>query len=220
MWSTGYSYPVKNIQSRRYYYFLTSERSEKGWFKFYSPEQIQLTTDEVKKMVDGDTKPMTAIPRDFIDKLNPSTDFVLKVSVTLPTGHTHNFSEFPLGRILTYDTLKYPNYLTEALMSGGECCLDLGDRLIVLNCDLALYKFNDPKTSDKLLRACHEAVYKATRSRWAEFTLETPEDAKKLTVKVSVSLSADQKNKFTSKEVGAFTLKEVAPPEPEEVKKS
>lgn len=217
MWS-GYSYPVKNIQPRKYYYFLTSERTEKGFFKFYSADAISVTSEEIKKIPEGDRKPMTVIPREFIDKLKPSTDFTLKVSVSNDKT-THHTSEFLLGTILTKDTLYYPEYMTHAIMSGGEPCLDLNDRMVLLNCNMTVHKFNDPKSIEKLVKACNEAVSRATRCRWAEFTLETPEGASnKVTVKVSVSLSDEVKKKFTSKEVGAITLHENPPPDAEEKK--
>lgn len=211
--------PIAKIHPRNEYYFFTPERVEKGYFKLYSSEQVSVTSDEIKRPpqpVSGKVTVVRVIPRDYITKLNPTKDFVLKTKVSCGKSD-YTFGEFSLGDILTPNTFGYAEPLSHALISSGEPSLDLGDHLVILPSAMAnpIPKFKDDKIMEKLARAMHEAIDRATSANWPEFSfdngVEDPE--KKITVKVSVSLSKEAKDRFTGKECGKFKLPDKPLPE-------
>lgn len=222
MW--GSSRPIAKIRSRNEYYYFTSERVEKGYFKLYSSEKVSVTSDEIKRPpqpVAGKITVVRVIPRDYITNLNPAKDFILKTRVSCGKND-YTFGEFSLGEVLTPNTFGRPDYLSYALISSGEPTLDLDDHLVILSSMVnPIPKFKDDKIIEKLTRAMHEAIARATSSNWPEFTFEnTPEDPeKKIVVKVSVSLSKEAKEKFTGKECGKFTLPDKPLPEQTEESK-
>lgn len=194
-----YSAPVAKIYPRNKYYFLTSERSAAGYFKLYTPEIVTVTTDLIKRPPESGI--IQAIPREYINKLNPQRDFVIKTKILFGES-TVIFSEFSMAEVLTKHTIGNPEYLTHAILSAGEPSLDFEDRILIIPNGLFVPKFTDSEVLNKMLSAMHEAI---SRTNWAEFTMESEDNS--LTVKVSLSLSSEAKLRFTSKEVGRFRLK-------------
>jgi hypothetical protein len=195
-----YSVPVAKIYPHNKYYFLTNERSNLEYFKLYSPDQITVTTDTIKRL--PNTNPIQTIPREFIQKLNPQKDFLLKTRVSIGNHH-HNFGEFSLGDVLTKNTISNSEYLTHAILSSFQPCLDFHDRLLIIPKGIFVPKFNDQKVIEKLTRAMHDAIDRVQKSRWIEFTLESNSE-KNITVKVFLALSPDAQARFTGPEVGIF----------------
>lgn len=208
MSSWFYSTPVAKINQPKAYYFLTHERWAKGLFKFYGAEAVTITTDEIKRFpenVAGKSVFVTAIPRDFLMKLNPAKDFLVKIRITnISTGANSNFGEIPLGEFITNETLKYPEYVCHAFLSAAEPTIDLGDKMVILSNSLTVPKFSDKEILDKLLKCMHEAIKTANKTNWPEFTFDGADHS----VKIMVGLSSEAKNKFTGKEVGLFKLPE------------
>lgn len=210
----SYTKPVANIHPRNHYYFLTSERSEQGYFRLHSAENITLTTTEIKRLPPsspGKKVVVMAVPRSFIDTLNPSKDFVIKLKIISGKSkeQVHEFDSSPLEVFLNFYTFGYPEYLCHALISAGKHTLDVDDRLTIISRNLTLPKFKDDKILEKLTSAMHESIQRVSRPTWPEFSFDNgAEDESKVTVKVMVSLSPKIKEKFTSEEVGVFTTPE------------
>lgn len=114
--------PVAKITTSDKYYFITSEIRQNGFFRIHYPENIQITNDMIKKLECG--VDMIAIPCEMIDTLNPSKDFTIKVEIT-KNNNFYCFKWMPLKEVLTNNTLKSTEYLTHAILSAGEPCLDL-----------------------------------------------------------------------------------------------
>lgn len=221
----GSARPIAKIHPRNEYYYFTPERVEKGYFRLYSSEQVTVISDEIKRppqTVAGKMTVVRVIPREYIAKLNPAKDFVVKTKISCGKSE-HRFGEFSLGEVLTPNTFGYPEYLSHAFISSGEPTLDLDDHLVILPSSMAnpIPKFKDDKIIEKLTRAMHEAIDRATSSTWPEFTFEnTSEDPdKKIVVRVLVSLSREAKEKFTGKECGMFKLPDKPLPEQTEESK-
>lgn len=213
------SVAVAKIYTPDKYYFITPEACEKGFFCIHYAENVRVNENDIKKLERGVN--ITAIPKELITTLNPSKDFIVKVKVSSHHEPVHIFGEIPLGEVLTNDTLKYPEYLTHAIISAGEPSLDLGKEILILSCGLCIPKFTDPLVMDKLNKALNEVVCKPSRARGSEFTLKrapakegTSEPESELTITVTVSLSADAKTKLSSKAVGNFKLPELPKSEP------
>lgn len=213
-----YSTPVAKINQPGSYYFLTPERWTKGLFKFSYADSVVMTSTDIKRFPEntpGKAVLVTAIPRDFLLKLNPSKDFVVKIRITNnTTGTNANFGEISLGELITNETLKYPEYICHAFLSAGEPTIDLGDKMVILSSGLIVPKFSDKEILDKLVKCMHEAIRTPTRTTWPEFMIEGADHQ----VKVMLNLTTEAKNKFTGKEVGIFKLPEaqvqVTEPEP------
>ena len=203
-----YSTPVAKINQPGAYYFLTPERWTKGLFKFSYADSVVMTTTDIKRFpenIPGKAVIVTAIPRDFLMKLNPAKDFMVKIRITnVIAGTNSNFGEISLGELITNETLKYPEYICHAFLSAGEPTIDLGEKMVILSSGLIVPKFSDKEILDKLVKAMHEAIRSPTRTTWPEFTIEGADHQ----VKIMVSLTTEAKNKFTGKEVGMFKLPE------------
>lgn len=186
---------ISKIVSPEKYYFLTQESWQKGIFKIYTAESVSVINKEIRTLPAPGTT-VTAIPRKFIEELN-----LAKVKIVSTDGSVHTFSDIPLGDLLTADTLKYPEYLTMALLSG--------DSLQILSCKARVARFTDSNVLEKLTKALNEVVANPTLVRGAEFCLERS-DKKEAETKtcVTITLSADAKARFVSKQVGTFTLPE------------
>lgn len=211
---------ISKIASPDKYYFLTQDSWQKGIFKIYTAETVSVINKEIHTLPAPGTT-VTAIPRKFIDELNLAKDFMVKVKIVSTDGNFHTFSNIPLGDLLTADTLKYPEHLTMAFLSGGEPAIDLGDSLQILSCNARVAKFTDPNVLEKLTKALNEVVANLTPVHGSSFYLESS-DKKEVEIKdngakpcVTITLSADAKARFTSKHVGTFTLPE-APKKVEE----
>lgn len=217
----SYAKPVAKIHPRNHYYFLTSERSEQGYFRLYSADNITLISTEIKRLPPsspGKKVVVMAVPRSFIDTLNPSKDFVIKLRITCgkKKEQIHNFDSAPLEEFLNLYTFGYPECLCHALISAGKPSLDLEDRLTVISRNLTLPKFKDDKILEKLTATMHDAIHSVNRTAWPEFSFDNgAEDESKVTVKVMVSLNPKIKEKFTSEEVGVFITPEHLRVEPE-----
>lgn len=207
--------PNAKIHLRNEYYFFTPERVAKPYLRLYSPEQITVTSDEIKRPpvpVAGKSNVVKIIPRSLIQGLNPSKDFVVKTRLTY--GRTSFIlGDLPLGEILTVNNFGYPDLLTHAFISSGEHCLDLGDHLAILRISESnqpVPKFKDAKVMEKLTAALIEVIDK---NGWAEFTLE--EDGR-VQVKVSITFSEAARRRFTGKDVGRICLPTSPLPEEKE----
>lgn len=214
-WFGGVS--VANISTPDKYYFITSETCEKGFFRINYAGDVKVNEKDICKLERGVC--VTAIPKEMITTLNPAKDFTMKVRVSSRGELIHSFAEVALGTVLTNDTLKYPEYLSHAIISAGEPSIDLGKEILIVSCGICLPKFIDPAVTDKLNKALNEAVCKASRASDAEFVLErapakegeaTPES--EITITVCVNLSADAKTKLSGKAVGSFKLPESPKP--------
>lgn len=211
-WSGGFS--AANISSPDKYFFITSEASEKGFFRVYYAESVRTSEKEISKLDRGVV--LTAIPKELINNLNPAKDFLIKVKLSSNHESVHNFSEIPLGFVLTNDTLKYPEYLSHAIISAGEPCLDLGKEILIISSGMCIPKFTDPEVMNKLNKALNDVIFNASRVRGSDFILaRTPakegssEPKSDITVTVTISLSAEAKEKFTGKSIGSFKLPEL-----------
>lgn len=215
----GSARPIAKIRPRNAYYYFTPDRIEKGYFKLYTAEQISITTDEIKNPPQPTPGKMTVvrvIPRDYIARLNPSKDFVLKIRLSCGRCD-YTFGECPLGEVLTANTFGHVEHLSHALISAGEPSLDLGDHIVILPSAMAnpIPKFKDDKIMEKLTRSLHEAIDRAASSTWPEFSFDNgAEDLdRKIVVKVSVSLTREAKERFTGKDCGKFKLPDKPIPE-------
>lgn len=195
-----YSGIVARIYPCNKFYFLTAERSQNGYFKIYSPESVAITTDAIKRLPSEDTL-ITTVPRDFILKLNPQRDFVIKTRLTINNQQLH-FDKFALGEVLTKNTLNNNAYLTHAIISAAEPCLDFDNRILFISNGVFVPKFKDDQIIQKLTHAMHEAIQLVRTDGWSTFTMSHEE----VTVTVEVSLSAEAKHRFTSKDCGTFKL--------------
>jgi len=196
-----YTAPVAKIHPQNKYYFLTGERSKAGYFRIYSPDQIAITTDQIKRLPLDDLEEIYAIPREFILRLNLQIDFVLKTRLTIGENH-HNFGEFLLGDVLTKNTFNNPEYLSHAILSAAQPSIDFNDKLLIVPKGLFVSKLTDLEIIQKLTNSMHEAIQKVHTNTCVEFTMES-DDVK---VKVQISLVPEVKTRFTSSETGKFRL--------------
>lgn len=204
--------PVAKISPKGAFYFLTEERINNGFFKISGCDSIVVSNPEIREPPEmGKT---TAIPREFIDKLHPAKHFLIRTKLIIGRS-TQNFSEIPLGDILTESVWKYysnPKFLTRALFSAGEPCLDLGDSIVILSCGKIFPKFADEKVWDKLTKAMNETFNTIDRFTCPEFTIEIPKIeggiTERIMIVVYVSLSKEIKDIMTGKRVGTFVVPE------------
>lgn len=196
---------IGKINPPDHYYFLTNEHFEKGFFKLTRCDSLTLTNQDIQKLPKSGV--CIAIPRSIFDKINPSVDFNLKLKLTY-NDHTNsnmiiNLGEVPLGNVLTTEILKYPDYMTYAIITGGKPSLDLGEKICLLSHGLIFSKFTDAQILDKITRAMHDAIQNVKRSTPTTFTVD---NGIGLTLNCALLVSDRLRDELISPQVGVFCL--------------
>jgi hypothetical protein len=206
---------IAKIHPQDKYYYINANASENTFLRIYHPESVQVDEKSIKRLQRGVN--ITAIPREIIKAINPCKDFFIKVKVTSHHSSVIDFCNIPLGDVVTNETLKSPEYLTQAIMSGGEPCIDLGKEILILSRGICLQKFTDSSVIDKINKALCKAIYSASSETTSDFILERAQDSStegtkesEFKILVSISLAPDAKHNLTSKFVGSFNLPEAA----------
>lgn len=213
--------PNAKIRQRNEYYFFTPERTEKGYLKLYSSEQVTVTSDEIKRPpppTPGKTTYVRIIPREYILKLNPRKDFIFKTRLTYENT-SYLLGTYPLGDVLSQNNFGYSDLITYAFISCGEPALDLETHLVILpmTTTTPVPKFKDSNILNKLTVAIQEVIDKTTsqHTHWSDFIIENKK--KDLKIKVSIAFSDEALKRFTGSNVGKFKLPNVAIPNLEDI---
>ena len=146
-----------------------------------------------------------AIPKDLIAKLNPAKDFKFTVCISVGVKN-YKYPVRPLGVILTNDSLRYPENLTQAFLSGGGECIDFGQELLIGSSGLLIPKFTDINILEKLNDALNTVVIdptKASQFLVGDVNLE-------LVVSVTIDVSDELRKSLREKTIGPFSLPDIS----------
>lgn len=192
---------VAKICKKDQFYYITPEHTEKGWFEIYSCSQIRITDKTVYNCPDSGT--FVAVPREVIDNINPSIDFVCKIRISC-SGKCWNIGECMLKECLDETTCGRSDYLTWAFSTGSDPCIDMGDHFWILSGGVKMPKFECKNIMEKLCRCLHECIVKSNKYQWPDFMVEN--ESKTVSVKTSMSLSEELNEILSSKNVGTIEL--------------
>lgn len=198
-WFSGPTLP--NISTPSKYYFIP-EVYEKDFFRIYYAETVKVDDKKISTPKRGIY--IIAVSKDQVSIINPAKDFTFAVTVTF-NGKTYKFSQYPLSNILTDETSKHSQYLTHAILSCGEPCLDLDQEILIIPGMIAISKFTDSKVIDKLNKALNEAFW--NNCHHSQFDLE--DEKSEFHISVSVQLSSSAIEKLKEKMIGPFLLPEL-----------
>jgi len=189
--------PLANVSTPDKYYYVSSEAANKGFFKIAYAETV--TVDE-KDISEFKGNCLTIFPKEVISKINPAKDFTINVNITID-GKVHQFDKVDLGVVLTNETLKSPEYLTQSIMLCGQNAIDMGDKFLILSNGLMIPKFTDLKVIDKLNDTLNDAIFKAHRGYGFVFNLGE-------SIEVNIGFTNEAAAKFTWKNVGSYYVPE------------
>lgn len=145
---------------------------------------------------------MLVIPKIIIDKIVPSKDFTIKMSISIDNISNH-FGFIPLGDVINDEVIKSSESLTHAILSAGEYSLDYDGYINILSTELKVQKFDDLNVKKKLVMAMNEAVVAAKRNTPVEFMMDNGANIK---VKCTIQLSKELRDVLTSRKVGYIKL--------------
>lgn len=182
------------------YYFIP-EVYENNLFGIYNATSVTVNEKEISKPMRN--VKMIAIPKEIISSLNPSTAFDMKVEITLK-DKKYEFPRVLLESVLTNETIRYPSYLTHAILTAGEECIDFGDEIYIRTAGLVVPKFVDTKIIEKLTKSLNEAVWNVWRS--SHFTLTN--EGSDFLISVEITLNHTVLTKINMNSIGPLLLPE------------
>lgn len=194
---------LPNITTSDKYYYIP-EVCDKDFFCIHYAETVKVHSGEISTPKRGVS--IIAIPKEEINGINPAKDFTINVTVNVK-GKEYKFSKFPLSKVLTNDTLIYPEYLTSTILSCGEQSIGFNEEILIVPGMLIIPKFTDLKIMDKLNEALNKAFWNTCHS--SQFTLESSIENPEFHINVNIELSSDVISKLKEKSVGPFVLPEL-----------
>jgi hypothetical protein len=198
-WFGKFSLP-KLINYDKYYFI--PEVYENNLFSIYNTTSVMVNEKEISKPMRGVN--IIAISKEVISSINPAADFTVSVEIIFK-GKKYQFSRVGLDSILTNETLKYPEYLTTAILTAGEESIDFGDEIYIKSGGLTVPKFIDVKVTEKLTKAINEAVWNVWRS--SQFTLTN--EGSDFLVSVEITLHHTILTKIGENSIGPIRLPEL-----------
>ncbi len=195
------TFNLSNISTIDHYYFIP-EVYAKNFFCINYAESVKVDEREICMPKRGIN--IIAVPKQIISRLIPAKDFNITVIASFK-GKTYNFTRVPLETILTNETIKYPQYLTHAILSCGERSIDFGQEILVIPGMIVIPKFTDLKVIEKLNEALNRALWNP--SRYSRFTLEDEKSG--FHISVTIQPSDNVVKNFRENIIGPFLLPEL-----------
>jgi hypothetical protein len=184
---------LPNVSTAEEYYFIPKD-NQKEIININYPHTVKIVGKDMSK-IEKDVE-LYAIPSATVWAINPGKDFNFKVIV----NDKYCFTSYPLSKILTDNTYKYPNLLTHAFITCGEECIDLGKEILINTGVVIIPKFTDEKIMEKLNKAINDAFWSSWHA--SDFTLEY----ESYKMKVVITVSDELREKIRKNIIGPFTI--------------